>query len=251
MLSLSKVTRNFGGLTALNQVSLDAEAGLVTGLIGPNGAGKTTLINNISGLDHPDEGKIVFNGREVQRMSAHRITALGLSRTYQNIRLFGEMTTLQNVMIAQHYHGKSTLIHSLLQLPYHRQEERNIKVRAQELLAQFGLSDVQNERAVNLSYGDQRRLEMARALATQPAMILLDEPTAGMNAVETEQLGEKILDMKADGIAVLVVEHDMALIAQVCDVVYVLNFGEILAKGTPEEIKSNPAVIEAYLGKDD
>lgn len=251
MLMLEQVTRSFGGLTALNRVSLEAKASDVTGLIGPNGAGKTTLINNISGLDHPSAGTIIFNGREIQHMAAHRITALGLSRTYQNIRLFGEMTALQNVMIAQHFLGKSTLLHSLIQLPFHRREEKRIHERAADLLAQFGLSHVQNERASNLSYGDQRRLEMARALASNPKMVLLDEPTAGMNAVETEQLGEKILAMKADGIAVLVVEHDMALISQVCDVVYVLNFGEILAVGTPDAIKRDPVVIEAYLGKDD
>ncbi len=251
MLMLKNVTRHFGGLTALHQVNLEAQADLVTGLIGPNGAGKTTLINNISGLDHPSSGTIIFNGQAVERMAAHRITALGLARTYQNIRLFGEMTALQNVMIAQHFHGKSTLLHSLLQLPYHRKEEKRIRERALHLLDQFGLSAVQHELASNLSYGDQRRLEMARAIASDPKMVLLDEPTAGMNAVETEQLGEKILDMKQAGIAVLVVEHDMALIAQVCDVVYVLNFGEILAMGTPDEIKRDPAVIEAYLGKDD
>ncbi|PJF45001.1 MAG: ABC transporter ATP-binding protein [Phototrophicales bacterium] len=251
MLSLKNVTRYFGGLTALNCVNLEASAGQVTGLIGPNGAGKTTLINNISGLDHPNSGQIIFNGHEVQRMAPHRITALGLARTYQNIRLFNEMTVLENVMIAQHFLGKSTLFHSLLQLPSHRKEERFIRQKSLDILEQFGLSHLQNELASNLSYGDQRRLEMARALAADPKMVLLDEPTAGMNAVETEQLGEKILDMKAAGIAVLVVEHDMALISQVCDIVYVLNFGEVLTVGTPDEIKRDPAVIEAYLGRDE
>ena len=193
MLKLRNVTRQFGGLTALNQVNLEAKPNQVTGLIGPNGAGKTTLINNISGLDHPTEGEIFFAGKSVHRKAAHHITALGLSRTYQNIRLFGEMTTLQNLIIAQHQHGKSTLLHSLLQLPSHRKEEKQMAEKAAHLLETYGLANVRHELAANLSYGDQRRLEMARALATDPKMVLLDEPTAGMNAVETEQLGEKIM----------------------------------------------------------
>lgn len=251
MLRLERVSRHFGGLTALNAVSMKAETGQVTGLIGPNGAGKTTLINNISGLDHPSEGSILFLDVPVHRKAAHQITALGMSRTYQNIRLFAEMTPLENLIIAQHHHGKSTLLHALLQLPSHRREEKYMREKALHLLETYGLADVRHEVAANLSYGDQRRLEMARALATNPKMVLLDEPTAGMNAVETEQLGQKIIEMRETGIAVLVVEHDMSLISQVCDVVYVLNFGQILTMGTPAEVKSNPEVIEAYLGRDD
>ncbi len=251
LLALRAVTRHFGGLAALSNVNMDVPEGQIVGLIGPNGAGKTTLINCISGLDHPNSGEIRFVNTKIHRRAPHRITALGMARTYQNIRLFGDMTTLQNIIIAQHQQGKSTLLHSLIQWPGHWKEEKRIRSQARQYLEDFGLGTVLHVRASNLSYGDQRRLEMARALATRPRMVLLDEPTAGMNAIETEQLGSQILRMREGGITVLVVEHDMALISQVCDTVYVLNFGEILAYGTPDEIKQNPAVIEAYLGKED
>lgn len=251
MLTLRSVSRHFGGLAALNRVELDVPAGKVIGLIGPNGAGKTTLLNCISGLDHPDSGEIRFRGIPIHKRSPHRITALGIARTYQNIRLFGDMTALQNLMVAQHLSGKSTLLHSLLQWPGHWAEEKRIRYTALNWLQEFALADVQHVLANTLSYGDQRRLEMARALATRPRLVLLDEPTAGMNPVETAQLGQKILQMRDQGITVVVVEHDMALISQVCDAVYVLNFGQVLAYGTPAEIKHNSAVIEAYLGKEE
>lgn len=251
MLELVDITRRFQGLVALDRVSMHIPAGEITGLIGPNGAGKTTLLNCVSGLDHITSGAITLDGRRIERDGAHRIAALGLTRTYQNIRLFKEMTVLQNVIVAQHLQGRASVFHSVFQIPAYYHEERRIRAQAVALLDQFGLAGVQDVPANTLSYGDQRRLEMARAMITHPRLVLLDEPTAGMNPIETEELGRKILEMQAQGVTVLVVEHDMALISQVCTSVYVLNFGTILAHGTPEAIKANPLVIEAYLGKDE
>lgn len=251
MLELKNASKRFQGLVALNHVSMHVPAGQITGLIGPNGAGKTTLINCVSGLDHLTEGNIIFNEQRIEKRRAHRITALGLTRTYQNIRLFGEMTVLENIAVAQHLQGRASLLHAVFQLPVHRRDEQRIQAQARDILKQFGLLEQQHILASTLSYGDQRRLEMARALITHPRLVLLDEPTAGMNPIETEELGRKILDMKAQGITVLVVEHDMSLISQVCDTVYVLNFGTILTHGTPDEVKADQRVIEAYLGKDD
>ncbi len=241
----------FGGLQALQAVDMLVPANRVVGLIGPNGAGKTTLINNISGLDHPSSGLIRFQQQEIHRLPPHRITALGIARTYQNIRLFGEMTALENLLISQHGRGRATMLDALVFSARFRREERYLREMAHHLLERFGLTGVAHMRAGNLPYGDQRRLEMARALATQPQLMLLDEPTAGMNPIETEQLGEQIIRLRADGLTVLVIEHDMSLIHQVCDEVYVLNFGQIIAHGTPDEIKNNPLVIEAYLGHEE
>jgi branched-chain amino acid transport system ATP-binding protein len=251
MLELNNVSRHFGGLHALSHVNMTVQPGKVTGLIGPNGAGKTTLINNISGLDHPTSGRISFNGQDISRMQPFRITRLGIARTYQNIRLFGEMTALENLLISQHGRGHASLFEALVFTPRYRREEQMLRTNARALLDRFGLGAVEDVLAGTLPYGDQRRLEMARALATQPQLILLDEPTAGMNAVETHSLGEQIIRLREDGLTTLVIEHDMSLIQQVCDEIYVLNFGEIIAHGTHDEIKHDPVVVQAYLGEDE
>jgi branched-chain amino acid transport system ATP-binding protein len=251
MLKLSSVSRRFGGLDALMNVNLEVTSGKIVGLIGPNGAGKTTLINNISGLDHPTSGTIIFGGTDITRAQPHRITRLGIARTYQNIRLFGAMTALQNLLIGQHIQSNGSLIGAIVTTPAFRREERLLRERAFVLLERFGLTGSADAPASELPYGAQRRLELARALATKPKLLLLDEPTAGMNPAETRSLGEQILRLRNEGLTVLVIEHDMAFIHQVCDEIYVLNFGQIIAHDAPEAIKNNPAVIEAYLGKDD
>jgi len=251
LLELKNVSRYFGGLQALANVNMQVPQGQVVGLIGPNGAGKTTLINNISGLDHPTSGQIVFDNIPIQRAAPHKITQLGIARTYQNIRLFGEMTTKENLLIGQHGEGHASLIEAIFFTPRYRREEATLEACADELLAHFNLTDVADVKAGNLPYGDQRRLEMARAIATSPKLLLLDEPTAGMNPTETRELGEQILRLNATGSTVLVIEHDMSLIHQVCETVYVLNFGRIIAYGTPAEIREDEIVVEAYLGKEE
>jgi branched-chain amino acid transport system ATP-binding protein len=236
---------------ALYHVDLHVPPSQIVGLIGPNGAGKTTLINCISGLDHPTSGSIHFLGTPIQHAPAYRVTLLGIARTYQNIRLFAEMTVLENLLIGQHGRGKASLLGAALYSPAYRREERLFRERAHDLLKRFNLNAQADQRAGNLPYGDQRRLEIARALSTDPKMLLLDEPTAGMNPKETHAVGEAILALREVGMTILVIEHDMSLIRQVCDSIYVLNFGQIIAHGTPDDIRHNPAVVEAYLGHED
>jgi len=250
MLELMQVSKRFGGLAAVDQLSFNVPAGKIVGLIGPNGAGKTTLINMISGLDPVTEGQIFFKARDITHLKSHQISRLGIARTYQNIRLF-KMSVWENVIVGRHRSARSTLLETLLMLPRQRREEQAARTEALTLLERLALTHVKTAEAPELSYGDQRRVEIARALATEPEMLLLDEPTAGMNAAETHKIGELILKLRDEGLTVLVIEHDMELIGQVCDEVVALNFGQLIAQGTPAEIKANPAVIEAYLGEEE
>ena len=251
LLELNQVRRTFDGLMAVNQVSFAIQPGEILGLIGPNGAGKTTLINMISGLMPVTSGEIIFLGHTVTGWPAHRMCQMGIARTYQNIRLFDEMTVLDNVLTARHLQMASASRAWRWLLPRRDPDERQQRHASFEMLARLGLEDLRQRYASELSYGDQRRVELARALATHPKLLLLDEPTAGMNRQETSQLGELFLALSDEGLTILVIEHDMALIAQVCDRVVVLNFGSVIGSGTPQEIRHNPQVIEAYLGDEE
>jgi branched-chain amino acid transport system permease protein len=250
LLALDRVSRHFGGVRALDGISFDLERGKIYGLIGPNGAGKTTLINAISGIIPPSSGLIVWEGREIQGKAAHRVSRGGIARTYQNIQLFGEMSALENVVVGRHARLRSLLPAAWLRLPGQRREEAEAREEALALLGRLGLAELADHEASTLSYGDQRRVEIARALATHPRLLLLDEPAAGMNEVETERLGEFVRDLKRHGCTLLVVEHHMDLIMSVCDEIVVLNFCEKIAQGSPEAVSRDEAVLEAYLGRE-
>jgi branched-chain amino acid transport system permease protein len=251
MLSVKNLSRSFGGVAALSGLSFDLERGQILGLIGPNGAGKTTLINTVSGIFPPTSGRIEWEGREIQGKSAHRVAKLGIARSYQNIQLFGEMSALENVVVGHHTRVHTNLLSAWLGLPSERREERDARKEAMSLLRRLGLADLADQEASKLSYGDQRRVEIARALALRPRLLLLDEPAAGMNEIETATLGDFILDLKAHGYTILVVEHHMDLIMKICDKIVVLNFGKKIAEGQPEAVSRDEAVLEAYLGRDD
>jgi branched-chain amino acid transport system ATP-binding protein len=251
LLKVTSLTKQFGGLTAVNDVSFAIQQGEVLGLIGPNGAGKTTLINLISGLSQPTLGTIQFNDRDITGQRAHKLCALGISRTYQNIRLFGEMSVLGNVLAGRHLKTPTATRLWKWLLPWPDPVARRQEQISRELLERLEMGHLSGRSAAELSYGDQRRVELARALATEPRLLLLDEPTAGMNRAETHQLGEFVLQLRDEGITILVIEHDMDLISQVCDRVEVLNFGSLIASGTPDEVRNDTAVIEAYLGDED
>ena len=249
-LRLEHLSRSFGGVQALADLSFSLEEGRVYGLIGPNGAGKTTLINLVSGLLPPSSGRILWLGREIQGRRAHRIARAGIARSYQNIQLFGDMSVLENVVVGHHIRLRSSLLSAWLRLPSQRREEARARDEAMALLESLGLSSLADQEASRLSYGDQRRVEIARALALRPRLLLLDEPAAGMNEVETSALGVFIVGLKAQGLSILVVEHDMDLIMDVCDDILVLNFGRKIAEGPPQAVARDEAVLEAYLGRD-
>jgi branched-chain amino acid transport system ATP-binding protein len=248
MLEIVNVTKNFGGLTALNDIDLTVKEKQIYGLIGPNGAGKTTLFNIITGFLPPSEGSIQFSGKELTRLPPNKIARLGIARTFQNIRLFGTMTVMENVLVAQNTKAQSGMI-SLFQLLSAR--EKKLKEEAEVLLQNMGLWKKRNELGISLAYGDQRRLEIARALALAPELLLLDEPAAGMNEAETEDLLERIQDIRDLGQTIMLIEHDMNIVMGICDYISVLNFGSVIAKGTPKEIQTSEAVIEAYLGREE
>jgi ABC-type branched-subunit amino acid transport system ATPase component len=251
LLEINNVTRMFGGLVALHEVSFDVPKGAICGLIGPNGAGKTTLINVISGLVPLSGGDIRLEGQMISGLPPHRIAERGIGRTFQNIRLFTELSVLENVMMGHHLKQRGTLMETLLHLPRSRTDERTSSQVALALLRSLRMEHLANVPARRLSYGDQRRVEIARALALEPSLLLLDEPTAGMNGPETAQLTEFLFELSKTSITLVIIEHDMEVIMRLSDLVIVLNFGVKIAEGPPHAIREERQVIDAYLGEEE
>lgn len=251
ILEVQQITRRFGGLVAVNEVSFDVHNQEIFGLIGPNGAGKTTLFNLITGLIEPSSGQIFAQSQLISHLKPHQIAAKGIARTFQNIRLFGELSALENVIVGRHLKTKSNFVTGILGLPQANQAEKQAKQKAQEFIELVGLGDRLSEKAKNLSYGDQRRLEIARALALEPSILLLDEPAAGMNPNEKQILSTFIRDLRTQfNLTIILIEHHVPLVMGLCDRIAVLNFGKLIALGQPEIVRNDPAVIEAYLGVD-
>jgi branched-chain amino acid transport system ATP-binding protein len=249
LLAASGLTKQFGGLVALNDYRLRLPTGAIHGVIGPNGAGKTTLFNLLSRMVAPTSGTIEFQGRDITRIPAHQVARMGVTRTFQNIRLFDDLSALDNVKAGVQAHHPSSFVSTLLSLPSFQRQERSIEQRALELLDLVGLSSQASRRAGSLAYGDQRRLEIARALAIDPRILMLDEPNAGMNPTETDELLGLVRRIRDDlGVTIILIAHDIPLVMNLCDRIQVLNFGELIAEGSPQEVRSDPEVVAAYIG---
>ncbi|MCH1981212.1 ABC transporter ATP-binding protein [Ruminococcus sp. OA3] len=251
VLKVTGVTQKFGGLKALSNINMQIEPGEIVGIIGPNGAGKTTLFNIVTGIYTPTEGRVELDGEDITGVKPYLIARRGFGRTFQNIRLFAKLSAMDNVILGMHGHTKVNLADAIFHTPKKRREEEACSRRAEEYLKLMNLWDDRFALASSLPYGKQRRLEIARALATNPKLLLLDEPAAGMNEQETEELLHMVRELRDLGYTILLIEHDMKFVMNVCERIYVLNYGELLAEGDPTAVRNNPMVIEAYLGKED